>query len=130
MAVYLGNEMVSSGGGIDGGSTGGGAETFKIIFYTTNVSGTAFASTKTFSELKDAIKKGLIIEGEYKRSINDVETNKLWLANIYSDDGSEITGTGFFWLEYLDGKMNAYNVNFFIDESIEKNNIKLTVASN
>lgn len=99
----------------------------KSFFYNTNISGTAFASTKTFSELKDAIKKGLIIEGEYKNTINDVETNKLWLTSIYSDDGSEITGIGFFYLEYFVGEMQACNINFFSNESIEKNKIKLAV---
>lgn len=129
MAVYLGNEMVSSGGGIGGGSTGGGAETFKIIFYNVNPSGTAFASTKTFSELKDAIKKGLVIEGEFKDRPNHIETYKLWLTNIYSDDGSEINGVGFFCLEYFMGEMIAYSINFFSDGFIEKNNIKLAVVS-
>ena len=130
MAVYLGNEMVSSGGGIGGGSIGSGAETFKIIFYNANISGTVFKSTKTFSELKDAIEKGLIIEGEYKRAINNVEVNKLWLTSILSNDGSEITGTEFFYLESAAGEMYLYNISFFSDGSIDHSYIKLNAVSN
>lgn len=129
MAVYLGSEKVSSGGGIGGGSTGGGVETFKITFYNYNISGTVIASTKTFSELKDAIENGKVIEAERKQSLNDVNADKLWLTMICSDDNSEINGFVFYSLDYGGGKVHLYEFYFSSDESITKTNIKLAVVS-
>lgn len=53
MAVYLGNEMVSSGGGIGGDSTGGG-----VFIVTIN----GKTKDKTFEEINNAYKKGLTVK--------------------------------------------------------------------
>lgn len=59
MAVYLGNEMVSFGGGISGGSTGGGSTgggVFNVNFAQTDSN---FTCDKTFEEIKNAYDSGL-----------------------------------------------------------------------
>ena len=59
MAVYLGNEMVSSGGGIGGGSTGGGVFT---VNFTQNEDGSTSAD-KTYAEITEAFNNNMVVIG-------------------------------------------------------------------
>ena len=58
MAVYLGNEIVSSGGGIGGGSTGG---VFTVNF--TQNEDKSVTSDKTLDEITTAKQSGQVVTG-------------------------------------------------------------------
>ena len=107
MAVYLGNEMVSSGGGIGGGSTGGGSPF--IITFDVDVSS---GSMKVSDKGKDVMDE---IDSNYKAGnpVNAVVTYTItlgskpvtvncWLVAVQNDNYHFMTAGGTYILVYPD----------------------------
>lgn len=111
MAVYLGSEKVSSGGGIGGGSTGG-VEIFPVHF--TPFNDTECICDKTIDEIKQAAEAGKLVIGfisvgeETTCTLNyDVGSHQLYSINVANPGADDVTSL-FYTNLYFDNTTSTW----------------------
>lgn len=94
MAVYLGSEKVSSGGGIGGGSTGGGV--FDVVITLNGETG-EWTAGKTKAEILEAIDNHQIILFTYRVQFGkESSTRCQWYGANIDYSHNEIYSVGFY----------------------------------
>ena len=107
MAVYLGNEMVSSGGGIGGGSTGGGSP-FIVTLDVDVSSGSMSVSDKgkdVMDEIDSNYKAGKPVNAVVNYTVtigSKPVTITFWLVAVQSDNYFFMTASGTYILVFPD----------------------------
>ena len=95
MAVYLGNEMVSSGGGVGGGSTGGGV--FDVTITLNGETGEHTAD-KTKDEILEAINNHLTILFTYRMQLGEKSLTRCqWYGANIDYANNQVYTVGFLY---------------------------------